>query len=370
MRLLLVVALGMCGWALWQTTETAQVIETSFPTMPADRLETQPAAPAKNERSSASLVSHETQNSIDRGTRWLMSALNRRGVGPDIDQPFDLSCTAITGLALLSQGNTPRGGRHSAELRQILEIMLTRIDDFPPSKDRAVELSLVQRKIGRHADLFFAALFLSQTLGESSSYDREIREKLERLIDVIASSQKDDGTWGEESWAPILGTVMGWESLRASSSCGIKVQASAELAGQALLKKLQIKSQQETNWMHDFYKTASTIRVLHSTKHRHEAAYIECVRQMIEIAKMDDRPFLHAGGEEYLALYLMTECLLQEQREDWQQWYPLVCNRLVKHQNRDGSWTGHHCITSRTFCTAAALLTLQAPRRSLPMSNL
>ena len=35
-------------------------------------------------------------------------------------------------------------------------------------------------------------------------------------------------------------------------------------------------------------------------------------------------------------------------------------------QNEDGSWSGHHCITGRTFCTAGALLTLMADRAPMP----
>jgi len=31
-------------------------------------------------------------------------------------------------------------------------------------------------------------------------------------------------------------------------------------------------------------------------------------------------------------------------------------------QNADGSWSGHHCITGRTFCTAAALNVLTIDR--------
>jgi hypothetical protein len=36
--------------------------------------------------------------------------------------------------------------------------------------------------------------------------------------------------------------------------------------------------------------------------------------------------------------------------------------RLQKIQNTDGSWSGHHCITSPVFCTSAVLLTLAADR--------
>jgi hypothetical protein len=43
---------------------------------------------------------------------------------------------------------------------------------------------------------------------------------------------------------------------------------------------------------------------------------------------------------------------------------------VIRVQNRDGSWSGHHCITARSFCTSAALLTLLAPNLFLPISNL
>ena len=38
-------------------------------------------------------------------------------------------------------------------------------------------------------------------------------------------------------------------------------------------------------------------------------------------------------------------------------------------QNGDGSWTGHHCITGRTFCTAAALLVLMSDRAPAPTAS-
>jgi hypothetical protein len=36
--------------------------------------------------------------------------------------------------------------------------------------------------------------------------------------------------------------------------------------------------------------------------------------------------------------------------------------RLQKIQNGDGSWTGHHCITSPVFCTAAVVQCLTTDR--------
>ena len=121
--------------------------------------------------------------------------------------------------------------------------------------------------------------------------------------------------------------------------------------------------------MHELYKDASSIRVLYSLGYKGDPAFEECVGRTLRIAEADDRPFTHAGGEEYLAFFFVTECLLHERNPQWQVWYPTVSKKIIRVQNRDGSWTGHHCITSRTFCTAAAILVLTAPNRYLPISQ-
>jgi hypothetical protein len=43
-------------------------------------------------------------------------------------------------------------------------------------------------------------------------------------------------------------------------------------------------------------------------------------------------------------------------------WNHKMKGRLAKLQNPDGSWSGHHCITGRTACTAAAVLTILSER--------
>ena len=44
----------------------------------------------------------------------------------------------------------------------------------------------------------------------------------------------------------------------------------------------------------------------------------------------------------------------------------LTAENMERIQNADGSWSGHHCITGRTFCTAAALLVLVVDRAPRP----
>ncbi|HTN74597.1 MAG TPA: hypothetical protein VL096_05100, partial [Pirellulaceae bacterium] len=92
-------------------------------------------------------------------------------------------------------------------------------------------------------------------------------------------------------------------------------------------------------------------------------------KAVLELVKKDNTAFSQAGGEEFLAFHLITETMLQKGGAEWKTWFPTVRDKMVEVQNSDGSWTGHHCITSRTFCTAAACLVLAAPNRYLPISQ-
>ena len=68
--------------------------------------------------------------------------------------------------------------------------------------------------------------------------------------------------------------------------------------------------------------------------------------------------FGNNGGEEYIS-YLMTgESMMMQGGNDWKKWYDKMEKTLLKIQNKDGSWNGHHCITSPVFCTATCLLIL------------
>ena len=64
------------------------------------------------------------------------------------------------------------------------------------------------------------------------------------------------------------------------------------------------------------------------------------------------------GGEEFLSFLQTGEGLIMSGDNDWQDWYDNMSDKLVKIQNQDGSWNGHHCITSPVFCTATCLLIL------------
>ncbi len=317
----------------------------------------------------------ESRRAIQRGTHWLLGNMRvDGGVRPDSKLPPDLGCTAITGLVLLSQGSTPNTGPHRQELTRILHYLLSSVEDLPGDEVPVEANTQIQRKIGRYAPLFLMGLFFSQVHGEERTQDNEsVRAVLVRLVNFISAKQQPDGTWGDNSWAPVLGTVLGWECLRAAASVGVRVNASSKAIGEALLARLRQRNANEaSNWMFQFYKETASLRVLFSLGYEDTPEFRQCMDRVLALPRSDQRLFQNAGGEEYLAFYIVTECALKHQRrhEPSAAWYPFVREKLVRLQNADGSWTGHHCITSRTFCTAAALMTLQAPNGFLPISDM
>lgn len=78
------------------------------------------------------------------------------------------------------------------------------------------------------------------------------------------------------------------------------------------------------------------------------------------------RGFGSNGGEEFLSFLNISEMLVVKAGKEWADWDGKMQDSLPKAQDGDGSWSGHHCITGKTFCTSAALLVLLADRTQFP----
>ncbi len=73
------------------------------------------------------------------------------------------------------------------------------------------------------------------------------------------------------------------------------------------------------------------------------------------------------GGEEFLSYMNLAESLVVKGGDEWKRWDAQMTENLNRVQNGDGSWSGHHCITGRNFCTSTALLVLMADRTPVPV---
>ena len=314
-------------------------------------------------------ITDKSNRNMRKGTEFLLKTMHRDGgCGVEIGQPPDIGCTAMVGLALLSQGNTPVEGPRAGEIRRITSYLLRCVETMPADDITSAQQTQLQRKIGRHAHSFFAATFLSQVLGEGWD-PTPVRQALTRLVKTIVSAQTNEGDWGSDAWAPVLGTTMGWVSLRAAHFAGMKVGSSPERTAKALEKTMKDNLGNEGSWMHTLYKNATGIRVLYAMGMESDEVSQKAFVEVLKLINQDNTAFTQAGGEEYLAFHLITETMLQKGGADWRTWFPSIRDKIGTVQNADGSWTGHHCITSRTFCTAAACLVLSSPNRFLPISQ-
>ena len=109
-----------------------------------------------------------------------------------------------------------------------------------------------------------------------------------------------------------------------------------------------------------------------------EVEQVQREAQATVVARLDDRVFLGgvaglgaaiglSGGEEFLSYMNLAESLAVTGAEAWMRWDSGMTESLNRLQNADGTWSGSHCITGRTFCTAAVLLTLMADRTPVPV---
>jgi len=91
------------------------------------------------------------------------------------------------------------------------------------------------------------------------------------------------------------------------------------------------------------------------------------------VQRLDDTQFIQGfgsnGGEEFLSYMNIGEALVVNGGPEWEKWDKQITENLNRIQNEDGSWTGHHCITGRTFCSAAAILVLTTDRAPVPVAG-
>lgn len=88
------------------------------------------------------------------------------------------------------------------------------------------------------------------------------------------------------------------------------------------------------------------------------------------VKRLTDQKFIQGfgsnGGEEFLSYMNISEALVVKGGKEWEAWDKAMADNLTRVQDKDGSWSGHHCITGKTFCTSTALLVLLADRAPVP----
>lgn len=332
------------------------------------------------------------------------------GGGKQGEHAADPATTAFCALALMRMGNTTQSGPQQEALKRALEYILETVEkalEDGPSITTASNTQ-PQRKLGPLIDTAMATQFLARVLSQLSAQpalESRAQRALDKCIRKIEQSQDEDGTWNKNGgWAPVLQSAMMNQALELSELSGRKVNktvlersrghyaedpsatvvgkgrgrdAGVNLYSGATAQRVTAKDVREAR---DGIMVAVQMGKLGKGSRVSESNLVQAgfTRQQARVKsnayarfeaenkKLDDPNYLKGfgnnGGEEFISFMLCSESLVISGGDNWKKWTEQMHDTFKGIQNADGSWSGHHCISSPIVCTAATLLCLTADR--------
>jgi hypothetical protein len=268
----------------------------------------------------------------------------------------------------------------------------------------------VQTKLGPFIDTFTASLLLAEVKDRmpDAESQKRVAAALDKVLAKIQKNQRPDGTWGGQGWATTLQQNMAVKGLNRAAQNGVvideKVREKAESQARQTFDRASGKFSGADSAGVELYSAGAnlsnmtqnaTTNALQESKVREQAASaptpaareeakktiarFDAVKkdqgdaERAVVARLDDKQFIAGfgsnGGEEFLSYMNIGESLVVKGGDTWKTWDKSIGENLNRVQNNDGSWSGHHCITGRTFCTSAALLVLMVDRSPVPISD-
>lgn len=340
-----------------------------------------------------------------RGAKWLVSVQGADGGwGQDGGETTyvrtserlettgnDVANTAVAVEALLRLGNTPTSGPYREAVLRGVRFILQNIEESPAEglAITARQGTQIQRKLGPYIDTFLSSKVLAQLDGfmGDAKLNARVRQSLTKCVAKIEKNQMKDGSWNlAGGWAPILGTSMASQSLEMARSKGLpvspvtlgKVNSYAKLSvaepagvvGGAPGGVLGGIIGGAPSAGVPLYQQAQVLEQLSRTEQERKknAREIAAIKSNLGDAKFVSG-FGSIGGEEFFSYLNISDSLRRTGGAEWEKWNAGTKDRIVKMQNQDGTWAGHHCITGRVAVTSAAILNLLADREPVLVST-
>ena len=356
------------------------------------------------------------RQAIDRGLDWIMTAQQLNGgwgAGShhrqDVLDPHavqtDPATTAMVAMALLRTGSTLSSGQYTRELKKALFHLIDAVESTPDDQLKITQLTgtQIQTKLGGNIDAVLTAQFFSNVL-DHLDHDPALRDRvkngLDRCVDKIQRAQNDNGSFKGSGWAGVLQSSLATTALEAAEHKGIEVEKEVLEKAREYQKGNynpttgDVKTEEGAGIV--LYSISGSVRssAKEARKVREEMADAKkkgqleldsevSVENLVSLGYSEDEAIRYStsyqvyeaskntaqnnsvmsgfgnnGGEEFLSYLQTGESLVVNNDESWEQWYHNISNRLMSIQEENGSWRGHHCITSPVFCTATTLLTL------------
>lgn len=388
-RFPIVIALVSCmAFGLASASEPIQSAMPSVPLRSAPDLSSLPSRGTAPQPAQVAptkpLTSEQVRVVRDRGVKWLLTqqqpdggfAAGGRGAHSNAEQASasDVATTAYASLALVRDG---RGvDKHRVPVRKATEFIVAAVENAPAGPLlRTPEGTQVQVKMGRLIDTHLASMYLGEMAGR---FDGPLNARIDKALDVVVAkqqaAQRADGSFDDQAWAPVLSTSIAAQSLNKAAESGRKVSEDVLARSEAYQAQLASPTgafDASAGAGVELYALAGALGSNTQTAKRDDAtpaaqARAKSVAQSATTRVAGDSSgrlmagFGSIGGEEMVSYLMISDALVTDGGKEWADWNGRVSTYLGSIQNQDGSWVGHHCITSGVFTTAGALLTFGA----------
>jgi hypothetical protein len=311
----------------------------------------------------------------------------------------DVANTAVAATALLHAGSTPTHGEYQAALVRAVDFILCHVDESPAEGLEVTSLrgTQIQRKLGPCIDTFLTSKLLAELDGEmgNARANAHVRQALQKCVAKIEKNQLKDGSWNiAGGWAPILGTSMASRSLYVAQQKGVAVSAvtmakvqdytakgaPADTGGGVaggLIGGIAGASPRAAappvlaaSAGVPLYQDAQALEQLSRTENdrKENATRIKAMTSRLGNPQ-HVMGFGSFGGEEFFSYLNISDSLHRTGGEEWEKWNGEIKAKLLKLQNEDGTWAGHHCITGRVAVTSAAILVMLVDREPILASS-
>lgn len=323
-------------------------------------------------------TSADDRRSAEKGVAWL--ARNQRSDGGwaaggwgGADAASDVATTAYVVRALRrspsDQSKTVNAG---------IEFVIRAIETAPEGpRLNTPQGTQPQAKLGSLVDTFYAAALLGELL-ETNAMPAHLRTRANVAHDVVLgkvqAAQNANGSFSADGWAPVLATSVAMEALNSADRLGKKVDkqvlAKADAYNASLVGAGGVNAADGAGV--PLYAVAGGLAASAEAESRARREGVAAAPAVSQAAKAGTaavtgasadaliQGFGSAGGEEMLSYQLVSDTLAPKGGAEWNQWNDKIGGYLRSTQNQDGSWAGHHCITSAVFVTAGAVMTLTA----------
>ena len=360
--------------------------------------------PEKVELSLQSSLNWMAGSQLSDGGWGCGSHSNQRNLDP-LSVKSDPATTSVVLMALMRMGHNHEKGEYSKEFNQGSKFILAAVEGASQDELNITKLTgtQIQSKLGYNIDVVLSAQFLANWLDElgqqHSNYNR-VLSALNTCTEKIQRSMNADGSVKNAGWAGVLQSSFATNALESAAANGASVdmdvldKARDYQKGNIDTKSGNVKTEAGAGIV--LYSVSGSARASAQDARKVEEKVNEAkaagalpteaeinVDNLVEIGYTEEqamrystsytvyttskdvaqrqdvtRGFGNDGGEEYLSFLQTGESLIIGGDQSWKNWYDNVSGRLLSAQNTNGSWHGHHCITSPVFCTATAMLIL------------